>query len=73
MANIDDPKHAHYMPPLTAGEELDPKNPAFHKAIKLHGSGNIKFTVASAPTRTENPDGSVTDTVSIARTYTPSK
>ena len=71
MANIDDPKHAHHMPALTAGTVLDPKDPAFHKAVDLVKKGHFTFKVVGDAVRTTNDDGTVTDTAPIARTYNP--
>lgn len=73
MANIDDPKHAHHIKTaeIASGAELSMDDPDFHKAQKLVKSGNLKYTVVSAQRTAENPDGSVTDRLTVDRTYNP--
>jgi len=69
--NIDDPKHPHYLVPIKKGMKLTPTDPSAIKGVGLHQSGHLDFEAANDPVRTENPDGTVTDVLSIARTYNP--
>ena len=73
MANIDDPKHAHYIPTqdVPAGTVLDLKDPMFHRAQQMVQKGFLAYTAVSATRTAENPDGSVTDRLTVDRTYTP--
>lgn len=73
MANIDDPKHPHHIPTqeIPPGTSLDINDPAFKKAQGMVKSGHLKYVAQSATRIADNPDGSVTDRLTIDRTYTP--
>jgi hypothetical protein len=73
IANIEDPKHKDYIAPFTEGTIIDPTDPNFAKGARLTAEGYLEFKVAGPTVRVENPDGSVTHTTPIARTYFPNR
>lgn len=71
--NIDNPSHPHYIPTqeVPAGTALDLKDPMFHRAQQMVQKGFLTYTAVSAVRTAENPDGTVTDRLTVDRTYNP--